>query len=712
MAERDLEIRLALLEWRVRELEATRPAARRALPQLRPEPFSPLPAEPSPPACRDVAPAPQRRAAWRDAEPVAAAARAPRREAPQLEDLLGGRVLAWVGALAVLVGLLLLLAIAISNGWIGEGARTLMAGAASLGLLAIGARLHERRGRTEASLAAAAAGIAGLFATCTVAGAVYDLVPAPLALAAALATGAAATALALRWEAPGIAALGIVGALLAPALVGAMPTGTGVAMLAIATASATAVVVWQRWTWLSFAAFGIAAPQWLAWLLSEHPDPLAGVAALAAFGALAAAAAVGFELRQASPGLRISSALLLTLDALVLAAAGWAFLSEDVSQTAGHVWLGALAAILAAAGLGASRLRRVSHELGVTALALAVVLANVTFASVVDGLPLLAGWVAAGVGFAALFRHAARPWDAELAGAGLGGQLLLALGHALVLDAPTETLRAGDATPEAILALALVAAGCGVSARMAGEREELRTVLDGVGMTVLAYLTALAVEGPALAAAYAAQAVAFGAIARRAQDPVAAFGAVGFLVLAGGSAIGAHATPDALIDGLAEPGAAALALGAAIAAAGLLAGMAPLPARAILAGAAATGALYLASVELVTPFQPGLEGLAFGDLGVREQGQALLSALWALTGFGVIVAGLLRDRPELRRAALALLGVTIAKVFLYDLAALSSIYRVASFIVLGLLLLGGAFAWQRVRPRTTPDLRAMPDALR
>jgi len=36
---------------------------------------------------------------------------------------------------------------------------------------------------------------------------------------------------------------------------------------------------------------------------------------------------------------------------------------------------------------------------------------------------------------------------------------------------------------------------------------------------------------------------------------------------------------------------------------------------------------------------------------------------------------------------------------------------VASFIVLGLLLLGGAFAWQRVRPRPLPDLRAMPEGL-
>jgi uncharacterized membrane protein len=114
----------------------------------------------------------------------------------------------------------------------------------------------------------------------------------------------------------------------------------------------------------------------------------------------------------------------------------------------------------------------------------------------------------------------------------------------------------------------------------------------------------------------------------------------------------------------------------------------------------------------VTPFQPGLDGLAIGELGVREQGQALLSALWGLTGFATLIAGLLADRPALRRAALGLLGVTIAKVFLYDLAALSSIYRVASFIVLGLLLLAGAFAWQRVRPRALPDLRAVPQGLR
>jgi uncharacterized membrane protein len=42
--------------------------------------------------------------------------------------------------------------------------------------------------------------------------------------------------------------------------------------------------------------------------------------------------------------------------------------------------------------------------------------------------------------------------------------------------------------------------------------------------------------------------------------------------------------------------------------------------------------------------------------------------------------------------------VTVVKVFLYDLSTLTSIYRVISLIALGLLLLAGAFAYQRIRP--------------
>ena len=113
-------------------------------------------------------------------------------EAVRLEDVIGGRVLGWIGGLALLVGLVYFLVIATSRGWIGEEARVLMAAAVSLVLLGGGAWLHERRGRNEAALAAAATSVAGLFAAIVVAGPVYDLLPALAALPLALAAGALA----------------------------------------------------------------------------------------------------------------------------------------------------------------------------------------------------------------------------------------------------------------------------------------------------------------------------------------------------------------------------------------------------------------------------------------------------------------------------------------------------------------------------------------
>jgi uncharacterized membrane protein len=76
----------------------------------------------------------------------------------------------------------------------------------------------------------------------------------------------------------------------------------------------------------------------------------------------------------------------------------------------------------------------------------------------------------------------------------------------------------------------------------------------------------------------------------------------------------------------------------------------------------------------------------------------LLSGFWSLTGLAALTAGLLRDVRRLRFGGLALLVLALLKVFVYDLQSLDSIYRVLSFVAIGLLLLAGAFAYQRLRP--------------
>jgi uncharacterized membrane protein len=83
-----------------------------------------------------------------------------------------------------------------------------------------------------------------------------------------------------------------------------------------------------------------------------------------------------------------------------------------------------------------------------------------------------------------------------------------------------------------------------------------------------------------------------------------------------------------------------------------------------------------------------------------------------LCGLGGIVVGLVRDIRPLRLAALGLLLAAVAKVFMFDLATLTSLYRVVSFVGLGVLLLVAAFVWQRVRPRDLPDMREAPEGIR
>ena len=71
------------------------------------------------------------------------------------------------------------------------------------------------------------------------------------------------------------------------------------------------------------------------------------------------------------------------------------------------------------------------------------------------------------------------------------------------------------------------------------------------------------------------------------------------------------------------------------------------------------------------------------------------SALWISYGGLLMVIGFLRNSAFVRWQALALIAVTTCKVFAYDTSQLDRIYRILSFIALGVLLLVISFAYQR-----------------
>jgi uncharacterized membrane protein len=72
-----------------------------------------------------------------------------------------------------------------------------------------------------------------------------------------------------------------------------------------------------------------------------------------------------------------------------------------------------------------------------------------------------------------------------------------------------------------------------------------------------------------------------------------------------------------------------------------------------------------------------------------------LSAAWLVLSLSLLAAGVLRGDALYRHGALAVLLLTISKVFLFDMAELQGLYRVASFLGLGLSLVGIGFLYQR-----------------
>jgi uncharacterized membrane protein len=695
-----LERQLRNLSERLARVEAELGVGAR---ETAPPPPAQPPAQPAPGRIAWPAAAEPHRAPAASPAPVARPApRAPRREL-DVEELLGGRVLALVGGLAVILGLAFLVALAVERGWLDERARTALAFFGSAALLVVGAWLHERRGRTQASLAVVGTGLAGLFLSLTAATVLYDLFPVELALAEALFFGALGAGLAIRWNAPPIGALGILGALAAPILTGATASAQSLLFLAVAYAAAIAVLLWRRWEWMRVAAVGLVLLQVAGWVLDDEPSITRGFVVLALFGLLSIVAALGYELRVpgangagSTRGLLAANAIAIALLGAFVGAGGW---DGEGSDLAIGWWLAGVAGVHALLGLALLHVQPRNRAIAVELLAVGLVGANLAFVVLVSGAAIPIGWAAAAAALALPMRTLTRRAAAVYV---VGAQLGLAVLHVLAFDAPPEAVAEGD--PASVWPILAIAASAFVVARLTPREEvEWRAGMDATALAALAYATAVVVPGVWLVVAWAAEAVVLVEVGRRLSHRVAAAGALGFLALAALHTLADEAPPEALVYGADPFWQAAVALGA-VAAGAAFAAWRGLPlvehGREVLAGVAGVALVYLASIGIVSLFQPGAVEVREGALTVREQGQAILSAFWSLLGLGLLWAGLRRDVREWRLAGFMLLAVAVAKVFLYDMAALQAEYRVLSFIVLGLLLLAAAYAYQRMRRGT------------
>ncbi|MBK7601348.1 MAG: DUF2339 domain-containing protein [Acidobacteria bacterium] len=83
--------------------------------------------------------------------------------------------------------------------------------------------------------------------------------------------------------------------------------------------------------------------------------------------------------------------------------------------------------------------------------------------------------------------------------------------------------------------------------------------------------------------------------------------------------------------------------------------------------------------------------------------QLTLSVIWTLYGGIMLFFGIRRVNRLLRWMGLGLLAISIVKVFLVDLSSLDTIYRIASIIVLGAMLLAVSFLYQQWQKRTEEE---------
>jgi uncharacterized membrane protein len=72
-----------------------------------------------------------------------------------------------------------------------------------------------------------------------------------------------------------------------------------------------------------------------------------------------------------------------------------------------------------------------------------------------------------------------------------------------------------------------------------------------------------------------------------------------------------------------------------------------------------------------------------------------MSAAWGLYAVGLLVLGLWRKVRALRFVSLGFLILTVAKVFLSDLSTLQGVYRILSFLGLGVALILVSLLYQR-----------------
>jgi len=646
-------------------------------------------------------------------EPPPPAARPAARD---LEQRIGARWATWVGIVAILFGVSFFLKWSFDNNLIGPAGRVTLGGLAGAGFLLAGLLLRHRRDVPLLSEGLAGGGLGILYLSLFAAHALYGLLGIGPTFAGMFAVTVAGAVVSVVSQREATAVLAVLGGLLTPVLLRVPEPDERRLLIYLVVLDLLVLFIarFRSWPALTRLAWvGTVALCVLGLDLPAGPHPPARLALLTALWAIFLVAPIWRERAEGRRGRELDLAITVGNAAVYFALAYWTL---EAWQPRLEVPL-ALGLAVAYRLVAADYARRVPDDAGTVVVheGLAWTALTIAFPLAFDGQWVTLGWAVEGL----VLIWAASRLTTPLAPLGGLLALTLAVARAGWLDVGWGRIAhpVWNRTFAVHLLVVIVVAAAGwlaIRARPEGlrglDREGLRDILWVGAAGLLAALLWREPTGLWPAGLLIAELLVIALLARVvlvAAWPVAAL-LVGLVMLlrvfVADDALARDASASLVSAPLLARILACLALaitGTAVARDAGDSGLA-LVMRRGLPGAAAVLLLAALSLHWVR-YQNGFALAArqardFAELArVEWRTQVGLSLLWTFYAAAALAWGFARGTPVVRYGALALFGLTVVKVFLVDLAAVSTVYRVISFLVLGIVLLGVSALYQKAR---------------
>jgi uncharacterized membrane protein len=610
-----------------------------------------------------------------------------------LERRIGERLLLYAGMVLVVFAVGFFLRYAFEHDWVSPAVRVSLGLAGGLALVAGGARLV-RGGYEQYGLFITGGGFAVLFLSIYAAFAIYALIGQTPAFALLVLVAAAAAAIADRHESLPLALMAVCGGFIAPFLVS---TGSDAQVTLftydIILVAATMYLARRRgWPSLNLASFLFTVFTVTAWMLDRYtPDRyLSTELFLTAFCALFVAI-LRENLRSARPNVTVVSGVLALAPALYHLAS-LAILFEHGVAFLIYVTLVSAVLVVASLEARAAVLRFIGWFVVAVPLAAWVAMHQTPgwfVGSIVVAISVWLIFLSTGLR-AAAGGEEVDAWDTRLVHT--AGLTAFGTVYVAIEDRTTPLMQASVA---ALFAVANV--GIWAVVRRASE-----TSIHwlGVGASLAAVGVAIGFDGFWTVVMWSAEAAAVMWIGVKSDRFWFRIGGLALFAVA--ITVWLQITPPELrgpfvvvLNARALSGMFVIAMLYLIGwaqRAGDADARAPHERGLVLVAAHAL-TVVLMSME-ITSFW---EARAAGSSGADFTREVMLSSAWAIYAAALIAVGMRRHYAPIRYFAIALIGLTVLKVIAVDTQALDGIYRVLAFLVVGGILLGVSFLYQRVK---------------